>query len=605
MAVTDAPTVTLDGIALASSWSLTQRIALGGLAITWGRMTHLDPAEPATLKLEVLDTDGQIASSADIIGKRVTVVRADGRTIFRGRVDDFTIDYVEMNDPQLNIIRRVWRLMIVASDPVAELAKARPPGPGNDAVGVANLGPNYWYLEWPAARMAAVMAAGGNHIVSSIAWSNPYTPGNTYPLVRWRSAADEFSLLNHIEGVYAAVPLSHVRHDPHTNAIAPGQPARTAGVELTWDGDTLDLRMPDGLTIPARTVAMPNGYKATTGAADAIDVVQVISPGSVPSGPDDELTTADVTTEAATSHYSAAVTGRREHRIPNEILQSFAADTVTQFAWPFPLAYVTSEYGYRDTGFHAGTDFSGGPAVSGEPIPAAGAGTVVTSVSLHPGWGNYVVIDHGDDGDGNNLRTLYAHMNAPGLAVGTTVAIGTTVGFVGNTGNSFGAHLHLETWVNGDHINPRIFMDRYATGEGPPIDSGIWQRQIADDTAAMLNQLNGKVNLPSIRLDWRLLEYAADVATTFIDSTTKPVALYFPGSVFAPVYEAATEHQIIGGTLVYFKGWTLDATLAPAIRTREGITINQLVTIDAPLISDFDDDLLLADIGNVTKGVTA
>lgn len=82
MAVTDAPTVTLGGVALASSWSLKQRIALGGLAITWGRTTHLEPAEPATLKLEVLDTDGQIASSAGIIGKRVTVVRADGRTIF-------------------------------------------------------------------------------------------------------------------------------------------------------------------------------------------------------------------------------------------------------------------------------------------------------------------------------------------------------------------------------------------------------------------------------------------------------------------------------------------------------------------------------------------
>lgn len=602
MAVTDTPTVTLGGVALASSWSLKQRIALGGLAITWGRTTHLEPAEPATLKLEVLDTDGQIASSAGIIGKRVTVVRADGRTIFRGRVDDFTIDHVEMNDPTLNITRRVWRLMIVASDPVAELAKTRPPGPGNEPGGIPTLGPNYWFTERPANRIAAVLAAGGNQIVSAISWSNPYAQGENYPLVRWRSSADEFSLLNHIEGVYAAVPLGYVRHDPHTNGISPGRPASTLGVELTWNGNTLDVRLPDGQTIRARTVAMPNGYTATTGAADAVDVVQVISPSPSPDG---DLSTVEVATEANTAHYSPASTGRREHRVPNEILHSFAPDVVTQFAWPFPLSYVTSEYGYRGTGFHEGIDFSGGPAVSGEPIPAAGAGTVVISVSLHPGWGNYVVIDHGDDGNGNNLRTLYAHMIAPGLSVGTTVELGQTVGYVGNTGNSYGAHLHLETWVNGAHINPRIFMDRYASSEGPPIDAGVWQRQIADDTAAMLNQLNGKVNLPGIRLDWRHFTYPSAVTSTFIDSTAKAVGLYFPGSVFAPVYEAATEHQIIGGTLVYYKGWTLDATLAPAIRTRAGITVNQLVTIDAPRISDFADDLLLADLGNVTKGVTA
>ncbi|WP_311878683.1 M23 family metallopeptidase [Microbacterium forte] len=604
MALTDAPTVTLDGVQLASSWSLSQRIALGGLAITWGRQNHLQPAEPASLKLEVLDTDGQIASSAGLIGKRVTVVRADGRTIYRGRVDDFEIDHVEMNDPKLNVKRRVWRLMLICFDTIADLAKIHPRGPGNEAVGVNVLGPDYWFIERPANRIAALLAAGVP--VPSIEWADPYPVTEGSPgLARWRTSSDNFSALNHVEGIYNAHPLAYVRHDPHTNGLTIGRPAATAGVELTWDGDTLDVALADGATVPARIVAMPEGYKARTGAADAIDVVQIISPSPTDAGKNDPLSSVDATTEAHTDRYNFMASGRREHRVMNEILTTLAPEVSESFSWPFPLAYVTSEYGYRASGFHEGIDLSGGPASSGEPIPSAGAGTVVTSVTLHEGWGNYVVVDHGTDADGNNLRTLYAHMIEPGVPVGTVVDRGDTLGRVGNTGNSYGAHLHFETWVNGAHINPRIFMDKYSTGAPAPVEGGVWQRRAADDTAATLNQLNGKVNLPRIRIDWRHFDYPPAIDAAFIDGTSHGLPLYFPGSVFAPVYEAATEHEIIGGTLVYFKGWTLDATLAPAIRTRAGITINQLVTIDAPLISDFDDDMLIADLGNVTKGVTA
>lgn len=599
MALTDAPEVRIDNTILAPRWSLTTPIALGGLAITWGRRSHLDPAEPASLQFEVLDTDGQIASTAAMNGRRVSVRRADdGYIIFRGRIDDFTIDHVVVVDPDTNRRRRVWRFKITAYDNLAELAKARPAGPGNEPILSSEIGPDHWPLNSPAGRISDLAAA--TDIVDGIQWSNPWPTGEMYPYALPIGQGDGRSLLSLIEGMYNIVPLGYVRHDPHSNMLSVGKPTTTAGLELTWDGDTIGVDLPTGQVIPARTVAMPNGYRAGTGQSEAVDIVQVVSPRLGESSG-----TVEIVTARTTARYDPAATGRRELRRQNDVMHSIRAVSTTSFSWPFPVAYVTSEFGVRGSGFHEGMDFSGGPAVSGASIPAAGDGTVVTNVANHSGWGNYIVLDHGDV-DGKNLRTLYAHMitQSP-LAVGTQVARGQTVGQVGSTGNSTGPHLHLETRVDGAPINPRVFMSTYGTGSGPTPDAGIWQANSAAETAAMMNQLNDKIVLPTIRLDWRHFSYPAAVTQHLLSAVAKAVALYFPGSVFGPVYDAATEHQVIGGRLVYYKGWTLDAILAPAIRTRAGITVDELVTINEPTVADYDPDLTLADLGNVTKGVTA
>ena len=135
------------------------------------------------------------------------------------------------------------------------------------------------------------------------------------------------------------------------------------------------------------------------------------------------------------------------------------------FQWPFSLSTVTSEYGPRTTpytGFHEGIDFGNPPATAGAPIIAAGDGTVAVN-TFSAGWGNYVRITH--TVNGQQLSTLYAHMNAPGLPpVGSSVSKGDVIGYVGNTGNSYGAHLHLECWMGtsyGTHVNPRAFMAAY------------------------------------------------------------------------------------------------------------------------------------------------
>lgn len=137
-----------------------------------------------------------------------------------------------------------------------------------------------------------------------------------------------------------------------------------------------------------------------------------------------------------------------------------------RFQWPFPLSTVSSEYGPRSGRVHQGIDLAPGNDV---PIPAAGTGKIHIS-GWHNNFGNWVVIQHPGVGNSGYLYTVYAHMIAPATwRTGQAINRGQIVGRVGNTGASFGAHLHFEThvgslgWTNpGPHINPRVFMDRYA-----------------------------------------------------------------------------------------------------------------------------------------------
>ncbi|WP_051355875.1 phage tail tape measure protein [Acetobacterium malicum] len=123
-------------------------------------------------------------------------------------------------------------------------------------------------------------------------------------------------------------------------------------------------------------------------------------------------------------------------------------------------AGVTSEFGWRthpiygDQRFHAGIDLGAG---YGEPVGAAGAGTVVQA-GWNGGYGNSVIIDHG-----NGLETLYAHMSEIMVAVGDIVSKLQTIGLVGSTGDSTGAHLHFGMMQDGEWIDPSALFG-YASG---------------------------------------------------------------------------------------------------------------------------------------------
>ena len=99
---------------------------------------------------------------------------------------------------------------------------------------------------------------------------------------------------------------------------------------------------------------------------------------------------------------------------------------------------------------HTGLDF---PAEAGTPIRAAAGGVVVTQ-ELHPGYGNLVEVDHG-----NNLVTRYAHASRVMVKQGDLVKRGQIIAEVGNTGRSTGPHLHFEVLVEGVYQDPKKFLD--------------------------------------------------------------------------------------------------------------------------------------------------
>lgn len=103
---------------------------------------------------------------------------------------------------------------------------------------------------------------------------------------------------------------------------------------------------------------------------------------------------------------------------------------------------------------HNGTDIG---ADYGVPIAAADGGVVIFS-GWQSGYGNTVMLDHG-----NGLVTLYAHQSETAVSVGQEVSQGETIGYIGSTGYSTGPHLHFEVRENGELRDPY----NYAPGMGP------------------------------------------------------------------------------------------------------------------------------------------
>ena len=115
----------------------------------------------------------------------------------------------------------------------------------------------------------------------------------------------------------------------------------------------------------------------------------------------------------------------------------------------------TSGFGVRSDPFlgrpamHTGLDFR---AASGDPVRATANGKVVSS-GWAGGYGRMVEIDHG-----NGLSTRYGHLSEISVKVGDTIKIGQVIGAVGSTGRSTGPHLHYETRIDGDAVDPQKFL---------------------------------------------------------------------------------------------------------------------------------------------------
>ena len=115
----------------------------------------------------------------------------------------------------------------------------------------------------------------------------------------------------------------------------------------------------------------------------------------------------------------------------------------------------TSGFGIRSDPFlgrpamHTGLDFR---AATGDPVRATANGKVVSS-GWAGGYGRMVEVDHG-----NGLSTRYGHLSEINVKVGDTVRIGQVIGTVGSTGRSTGPHLHYETRIDGEAVDPQKFL---------------------------------------------------------------------------------------------------------------------------------------------------
>lgn len=134
----------------------------------------------------------------------------------------------------------------------------------------------------------------------------------------------------------------------------------------------------------------------------------------------------------------------------------FTNDSEAAIQWPF-LVGVGMSYGYgmRSGRLHEGIDFVPG---NGAPIQAIADGTVRIATEQGGAYGVTVYIDHVIDGE--VITSHYSHMQYGSLQVkaGETVTVGTVVGKTGNTGRSYGAHLHFELIVNGSTIDPMPWL---------------------------------------------------------------------------------------------------------------------------------------------------
>ncbi len=123
------------------------------------------------------------------------------------------------------------------------------------------------------------------------------------------------------------------------------------------------------------------------------------------------------------------------------------------FCMPCDSRVVTSHFGYRPQfgRNHYGTDIK---LYVGDTVRAAFSGKIRTVAFEAKGYGNYVIIRHD-----NGLETVYGHMSKHLVRENQMVRAGEPIGLGGNTGRSFGSHLHFETRFLGEYIDPEKLFD--------------------------------------------------------------------------------------------------------------------------------------------------
>jgi virulence factor Mce-like protein len=155
-----------------------------------------------------------------------------------------------------------------------------------------------------------------------------------------------------------------------------------------------------------------------------------------------------------------------EEEDPNAVLAEIGAPLPASdeaFIWPLD-GTITSYFGPRDGRMHEGIDIDG---EEGDPVVASASG-VVAYAGVMDGYGNIVVIDHGQ-----GLATAYAHLSQMVVRSGDEIEQGALVGGVGCTGHCTGSHLHFEVRIDGVPVDPLAYLPGGFIYTAPPEDSGV------------------------------------------------------------------------------------------------------------------------------------
>jgi murein DD-endopeptidase MepM/ murein hydrolase activator NlpD len=123
-------------------------------------------------------------------------------------------------------------------------------------------------------------------------------------------------------------------------------------------------------------------------------------------------------------------------------------------AWPVK-GVVTLEFGQSSLyqPLHTGIDIANPQGQIGDSITPFMDGTVIYAGEIFWGFGKHVIIDNG-----NNIQSIYAHLDKIYVYPGQKVTITDTIGREGTTGWSTGAHLHFQINIYGIPVNPRTFL---------------------------------------------------------------------------------------------------------------------------------------------------
>jgi len=140
--------------------------------------------------------------------------------------------------------------------------------------------------------------------------------------------------------------------------------------------------------------------------------------------------------------------------IKNPADGSIVVEITKPMVWPVQGIY-TLEFGESSIYqvFHAGIDIANAQGKVGDPITPFMEGTVTYAGEIFWGYGKHVMIDHGD-----NITSVYAHLDRIQVYKGQEVTIGDTIGTMGSTGWSTGPHLHFEIRVYGVPVNPMTVL---------------------------------------------------------------------------------------------------------------------------------------------------